>query len=205
MSSLLVNRVYTGDTVSHIRPALWSIAPLTFSLVRSPLLPFPVWISVRHGTCIHTRIKCVRGGMGKTGAGEGDLRQIKTPSAKSLTGKFFYITKFGIAFCQSNLSTVPRMYCNGQGARANLAIFLRLEHSFATKCKQDNKIKLLTVICFWSFTAWIELAYFNYTFLFIGLPRLTKLKYLLNSLFRTHTVSNKGTVSRYSVHKRISK
>ncbi len=34
------------------------------------------------------------------------LRQIKTPAAKSLYKSIFYITTFGIAFYQLNLSTV---------------------------------------------------------------------------------------------------
>jgi hypothetical protein len=42
--------------------------------------------------------------MGSLIEGEG-LQTDKTPAVKSLTGQFFLITKFGIAFCQSNLST----------------------------------------------------------------------------------------------------
>ncbi len=42
----------------YFRPALWTIASLTFSLVSSPP-PFHVWISV-----LYTRIQCLRGGGG---------------------------------------------------------------------------------------------------------------------------------------------
>ncbi len=51
----------TWATFSHVGifyPALWTIAPLTFSLVQfSPPHPFPVWISI-----LFTRIQCERGG-----------------------------------------------------------------------------------------------------------------------------------------------
>ncbi len=54
-----------GGTISHVGisdPALWTVAPLTFSLVQLSLSspPPPVWISM-----LYTRIQCVRrGGMG---------------------------------------------------------------------------------------------------------------------------------------------
>ncbi len=46
----------TGDTVSQVGifdPALWTVAPVTFSLVQlSPVLTFPVWLSIRRiNTC----------------------------------------------------------------------------------------------------------------------------------------------------------
>ncbi len=43
-----VYRLGNGDTVSHVDifdPALWTVALLTFSLVKLSPLPFPVWIS----------------------------------------------------------------------------------------------------------------------------------------------------------------
>ncbi len=63
------------DTVSHVGifdPALWTVAPLTFSLVHlSPSTPSLLWISLQN-----TRIQCVGGGMGFQ---EGRyLRQINT-------------------------------------------------------------------------------------------------------------------------------
>ncbi len=55
---VLCGRCLSGDTVSHVAifdPALLSVAPLSFSLVQlSPLLPFPVWISI-----LYTRIQCI--------------------------------------------------------------------------------------------------------------------------------------------------
>ncbi len=63
----------------YFRPALWSIAALTFSLVSSPLTPFPVWISI-----LYTRTQCVRGG-GVWGQRMGvGLRQINTCAATYL-------------------------------------------------------------------------------------------------------------------------
>ncbi len=42
----------------YFDPALWTVAPLTFSLVQlSPLLPFPVWISI-----LYIRIQWLGGG-----------------------------------------------------------------------------------------------------------------------------------------------
>ncbi len=56
-------RVYgleNEDAVSHVGifdHVLWTVAPLTFSLVQSP--SFPVWSSI-----LYNRIQCVRGGGG---------------------------------------------------------------------------------------------------------------------------------------------
>ncbi len=67
----------TGDTVSHVgifEPALWTAAPLTFSLVHISLPPsFPVWVSIQY-TCI----QCVRRGGIWSHRREEGLRQVNT-------------------------------------------------------------------------------------------------------------------------------
>ncbi len=60
----------------YFRPALWSIAPLTFSLVSSPLSPLP---------CLN---KCKGGGVLGYRWG-GGLGQIKHLPQSSFTGHFF--------------------------------------------------------------------------------------------------------------------
>jgi hypothetical protein len=56
-------RVYRLEIhFSHVGifdPGLWTVAPLTFSLVLSPPPPFHVWIST-----VHVHIQCVTGGGG---------------------------------------------------------------------------------------------------------------------------------------------
>ncbi len=86
MSSLLVfNRVYIlGDTVKscwYFRPALWTIAPLTFSVVSS-LSSLPCVNKYN----VYTYTVCVGGGViGK----EGGLRQIKNLPQSPFTDQFF--------------------------------------------------------------------------------------------------------------------
>ncbi len=78
-----------GKSCWYFWSALYTIAPLTFSLSSSP--PFPVWISI-----LYTRMRCVRGGH----RWERGFIQIKHLPQSSFTGPF------GIAFYQSNLSTL---------------------------------------------------------------------------------------------------
>jgi hypothetical protein len=56
-------------------------------------------------TVLYTRIQCVSEGVGGQRRGGGH-RQIKHLPQSPFTGKFFYIRILGIAFYQSNLSTV---------------------------------------------------------------------------------------------------
>ncbi len=67
----------------YFRPALWTIAPLTFSLVGLPL-PIPC-VNTEQVYCIHLNCVCytVRGGEFGVIGGEGPQTD-KTPAAKSL-------------------------------------------------------------------------------------------------------------------------
>ncbi len=81
---------------------MWSIAPLTCSLVSSPPPPFPVWISIVY-TSIHYSVYKGEGVWGHRK--EGSLRHTKHLPRNPFTCQFFYITTFGIAFFQSSLSS----------------------------------------------------------------------------------------------------
>ncbi len=77
MSSLLVfNKVYSG--VYSFRPAFWTIAPLTFSLVSSSP-PFPVWMEycwIVNKYTVYTYTVCKGGGVWGHMRG-GGLRQLR--------------------------------------------------------------------------------------------------------------------------------
>ncbi len=92
----------------YFRPALWTIAALTFFLVSSPSCPLSCvnhWISILYYSILYRRIQCV-GGEGETwGHGrEGDIRQIKHLPQSPFTCLFFLKMSFGNA--SANLSTV---------------------------------------------------------------------------------------------------
>ncbi len=78
---------------------LLAIAPLTFSLVCSPPLP-----CVNSTYIVYTYTVCKGGEYGVIG--KGGLRQIEHLPQSPFTDQFFKITTFGIAFYQSNLSTI---------------------------------------------------------------------------------------------------
>ncbi len=84
-----------SQSCCYFRPALRSIAPLTFSLVGSPTLPlFPVWISTY--TVVFTRLQCVRGGGVWAHSKGGGLGQIKTCRQVPLLVIFLEISTFRV-------------------------------------------------------------------------------------------------------------
>ncbi len=80
-SRLYIDRRYSQSShVGIFDPAVWAVAPLTFSLVHlSPIPLFPVWTSI-----LYTRIRCVKGGVWGSGP-QADKHLPKSP----FTGQFF--------------------------------------------------------------------------------------------------------------------
>ncbi len=90
----------------YFQPAMQLLPLLTFSLVSSPLPPPPL-PGVNMYT-VYTYTVC-KGGVWGHRRG-GGLRHIKHLPQSPFTGNFFYITTFGIAFYQSNVSTALPSY-----------------------------------------------------------------------------------------------
>ncbi len=101
MSSSLVNRLEIQSVTLVFSTGFVNYAPLTFSLVSSPP-PLPC---VNKYTVLYTRKQCLRGWVMESQEVEC-LRQIKQLLQTLFTCQFFQITIFGIAFYQSNLSTL---------------------------------------------------------------------------------------------------
>ncbi len=72
---------------------------------------------------LYTRIQCSRGGEYGVMGGQGASRQIKHLPQSPFTGKVFYITTFGVAFYQSNLSMV-NAYRQRKCFNVSLSVFI---------------------------------------------------------------------------------
>ncbi len=86
----------------YFRPVFFNFCPSSLLWLSLPPPPFHVRISILYYTCIQF---LTGRGVGVIGR-DGGLRQIKHLPQSPLTGQFFQITTFGIAFYQSNLSTI---------------------------------------------------------------------------------------------------